>query len=233
MVSPVLINGFRAYSFSSKGELIDFAASEKKILIALNAEKVLKEDNRLKSIVNNNIGYADGIGVMLALRKKGIKNSVKMPGVELWLDIIRKFKDQKTFYVIGSTKDIIEAAVQRLKEHFPGIQILNYRDGFIKDESEKEMLKGDLLRKKPDVVFVAMGTPKQEYLMEELFDVHPAIYQGLGGSLDIYSGKLKRAPRIFIRLGLEWLFRLMKQPTRIGRQYVYLRFLVSLMLGKI
>jgi len=78
-----------------------------------------------------------------------------------------------------------------------------------------------------------MGSPKQEYLMQELFTIHPAIYQGLGGSFDVYTGHIKRSPAVFVKLGLEWFYRLLKQPARIGRQLILVKFFWKLMIGKI
>ncbi len=77
-----------------------------------------------------------------------------------------------------------------------------------------------------------MGTPKQEFLMEEFMQVHSALYQGLGGSFDVYSGKLKRAPKIFLKLKVEFLYRLLLEPKRIGRQMHLIKFLINLYLGK-
>ena len=116
---------------------------------------------------------------------------------------------------------MIEGTVNKLKNEFEGIQIVNYRNGYIQTEEEREVLIEDVVKKKPDVVFVAMGSPKQELLMEEMLERHVAIYQGLGGSFDVYTGNVKRAPKWGVDHGLEWAYRLVKQPSRIKRQ-VYL-----------
>ncbi|OFX18675.1 MAG: glycosyl transferase [Bacteroidetes bacterium GWA2_31_9] len=229
----VKLKNIQAYSFSSRKELIDLAIKEKKILIAINAEKILKKDVELQEIINNNIGYPDGVGAVWALKKKGFKKTIKIPGVELWLDIIKELHKEKSFYFIGSSDEVISMTVEKLKHDFPDINILNFRNGFIKTEEDKLNLKNDILEKKPDIVFVAMGTPKQEFLMNELLSFHSALYQGLGGSFDVYSGKVKRAPKIFIKLGVEWLYRLLKEPTRIKRQIVLVKFFWLLQTGKI
>lgn len=232
-MQQVKLNNIFAYPFSSRKELIDMAISEKKILIAINAEKILKKDNELEKIINQNIGYPDGVGAVWALKKKGYKKTIKIPGVELWLDIIKELYKTKSFYFVGSSDEVINNTVTKLKQEFQAIKILNFRNGFIKTDEDKELLKNDLIEKKPDIVFVAMGTPKQEFLMNELMKVHPALYQGLGGSFDVYSGKVKRAPKIFIALGIEWFYRLLKEPTRIKRQLVLIKFFWLLQIGKI
>lgn len=226
------IRNLHVYGFRSKNELIDFAVEEKKILVAINAEKILKDDEKLVHIINNNIGYCDGIGAVKALKQKGFKKAIKIPGVELWLDIIRKKYKEKNFYIIGSTEDVIEKCQQKLKINFPGINILGYRSGYF-NEQEIEKLKEDLIKLKPDIVFVAMGSPKQEFFMTELLNIHPALYMGLGGSFDVYVEKVKRAPKFFIALGLEWMYRLIKQPTRIKRQIVLIKFFFLLLFKKI
>ena len=197
----------------------------------MNAEKILKKDERLREIINNNIGYPDGVGAVMALKEKGI-DAVKIPGSEFWLDIIARYKDEKSFYLIGSTQEVIENTVKKLKQEYPNINILGYRDGFINTES-KEELKRILPKLKPDVVYVAQGTPRQEFLMNELIELHPALYMGLGGSFDIYGGDKKRAPKLFLDFHLEWLYRLLKEPTRFGRQLVLIRFLFLLKLKKL
>jgi len=226
-----LINGKRIYAFSSKDEFLNYINDKKKILIALNAEKLNKTDAKLDAIINDNIGYADGIGAVFALKRKGVK-AVKIAGAEFWLDIISKYSASKSFYVIGATPEIIEQTVGKLSEDFPNIQIKGYRDGFFK-EGDKEKLIAELLSKKPDVVFVAQGSPRQEVLMSELIQDYPALYMGLGGSFDVYTGLKKRAPKFFQKFGLEWFYRLVKEPTRISRQTSLLKFLIKIIFGRV
>lgn len=225
------INKLKINSFNSKDDFLEYINNQKKILVAINAEKILKEDKKLKKIINENIGYADGIGAVMALKQKGLK-AIKIPGSEFWLDIINKYQNEKSFYLIGTTTEVIENTVKKLKFQYPNITILGYQNGFI-NESQKIELKEKLQKLKPDIIFVAQGTPRQEFLMDELIKVHPALYMGLGGSFDIYGGEKKRAPKIFLKLHCEWLYRLLKEPTRIGRQIVLIKFLVLLKLGKL
>lgn len=231
MNNSAIINGVKTTAFNSKKEFLDFINDKKNILVAINAEKILKEDERLKNIINQNIGYPDGVGAVMALKKKGL-NAIKIPGSEFWLDIINRYQNEKSFYLFGTTTEVIENTVKKLKLEYPNINILGYQNGFINEEQKKE-LKEKLKDLKPDVVFVAQGTPRQEFLMDELIKTHPALYMGLGGSFDIYGGDKKRAPKIFLDLHLEWLYRLLKEPTRFGRQLVLVKFLILLKLGKL
>jgi UDP-N-acetyl-D-mannosaminouronate:lipid I N-acetyl-D-mannosaminouronosyltransferase len=227
-----LINNIKTYSPCSRDELIEFALQEKKILIAVNAEKILHSTLEMQEIINNNIGYPDGIGAVWALNKKGFKNVVKIPGCELWLDIVRKYAGEKSFYLVGSTQVVIEETVLKLTNEFPSISIKGYRNGYIKTDQEKAELKMVLVEKKPDFIFVAMGSPKQEQLMKELKEVHTAVYQGLGGSFDVYTGHVERAPKWWIDNNLEWAYRLVKQPSRLRRQLPLIKFYLLLKLNR-
>jgi len=227
------INGIKVFAFSSRDDIIQYVIKEKKSLIAINAEKILHATDQLRLIINENIGYADGIGAVWALKKKGFNQAIKIPGCELWLDIISYLYQKKTFYLVGGKEKVIQETVVKLKNDYPGIQFAGYRNGYIKTEEEKKQLLKDIKNKKPDVVFVAMGSPKQELLMQEMQNLHPAIYQGLGGSFDVYVGNVDRAPDWWINNNLEWAYRLVKQPTRIFRQYVYLEFFIKLKINRL
>jgi UDP-N-acetyl-D-mannosaminouronate:lipid I N-acetyl-D-mannosaminouronosyltransferase len=224
MNKNTIVNNLKINSFNSKNEFLEYINNQKKILVAINAEKILKEDDNLKKIINENIGYPDGVGAVMALKQKGLR-ATKIPGSEFWLDIIKRYQNEKSFYLIGTTTEVIENTVKKLKVEYPNISILGYQNGFIND-TQKIELKEKLQELKPDVVFVAQGTPRQEFLMDELIKIHPALYMGLGGSFDIYGGDKKRAPKIFLNLNCEWLYRLIKEPTRIGRQLNLVKFLI-------
>ena len=102
----------------------------------------------------------------------------------------------------------------------------------LKHEDEELNINRRYKTHKPDVVFVAMGSPKQELLMERLHQKHKATYQGLGGSFDVYTGSVKRAPNWWVNNNLEWTYRLLSQPSRIKRQIHLVRFLLNLWFGK-
>ncbi|PTX44476.1 UDP-N-acetyl-D-mannosaminouronate:lipid I N-acetyl-D-mannosaminouronosyltransferase [Christiangramia gaetbulicola] len=227
-----ILNGVQTFAPESRDSLIEFAAKGKKILVAVNAEKILHATDTSRDIINRNLGYPDGIGAVMALKQKGVKDVVKIPGCELWLDIIKTFHKEKTFYLVGGKQEIIQETVSELKRQFAGIKIVNFRNGYIKSEEERQELIKDILLKKPDVVFVAMGSPKQELLMEEMQKLHPALYQGLGGSFDVFTGNVERAPDWWVKNNLEWAYRLVKQPSRIKRQIHLVRFLYLLKMNK-
>lgn len=227
------LNGVKTYAPQSRKELITYAFKNKVILVAINAEKILHATDESRNIINRNLGYPDGVGAVWALEKKGCKDVVKLPGCELWLDIVKQYHETESFYLVGGKEDVIQKTVEQLKNTYPFINIVNFRNGYIKTDEEKNALIEDIIEKKPSIVFVAMGSPKQELLMEEIQRQHPALYQGLGGSFDVYTGNVERAPRWWIDRNLEWAYRLLRQPSRIKRQIHLVRFFVLLKLNKI
>lgn len=184
-----VLSGVRVFAPTSRRELIDYAFKQQSLLVAVNAEKVLHATDQTRSIINRNVGYPDGLGAVMGLKKKGLSSVVKIPGCELWLDIIQAHYRDKTFYLVGSKEQVITQTVEKLSAEFPGIRILNYRNGYLHSDADKHALIDDIAAKKPDVVFVAMGSPRQELLMEEMQARHSAVYQGLGGSFDVYTGR--------------------------------------------
>jgi UDP-N-acetyl-D-mannosaminouronate:lipid I N-acetyl-D-mannosaminouronosyltransferase len=232
IVKRVELNGMKVYPFSSPKQLLEFVDRNKGILVAVNAEKVTKATDETRTIVNNNIGYADGAGVVVAMHKLGHLDAVRIAGADLWLEIVKESYKEKAFYLIGGKQDVIDETIAKLKKEYEGINILGYRNGYIQTEDERNNLIHDIADKKPDVVYVAMGSPKQEFLMADMMKVHPAIYQGLGGSFDVYTGRVKRAPLWWQKHNLEFLYRFLKQPQRYRREYYRLKFLFWLMIGK-
>jgi len=227
-----IINNLQVYSPVSREELIEYAIQNKKILIAINAEKILNSTCEVRDLINQNIGYPDGIGAVLSLKRKGLNKTVKIAGCELWLEIIKLKEKDKKFYLVGGKQEVIENTVNKLKLDFPCIDIVNFRNGYINSEEEIITLEKDILSKKPDVIFVAMGSPKQELLMQRLKNVYPAVYQGLGGSFDVYTGSVKRAPEWWVKNNLEWAYRLIKQPSRIKRQLPLFKFIFYTLFNK-
>lgn len=139
----------------------------------------------------------------------------------------------KTFYLVGGKQQIINETVEKLRFEYEDIQIVGYRNGYIKTDEEKRQLIDDIVEKKPDVVFVAMGSPKQELLMEEIQRQHRAIFQGLGGSFDVYTGHVQRAPKWWVEHNLEFAYRLIKEPKRLKRQIHLIRYAWWLLIKKL
>ena len=228
----VELNGMKVFPFCSPKDLLNYVDDHKGILVSVNAEKVTKATDETRAIVNNNIGYADGAGVVVAMHKLGHPEAIRIAGCDLWLDIIRESYKEKAFYLVGGKQEVIDDTIAKLREEFLGIKIIGYRNGYIKTEGERNALIKDIAEKKPDVVYVAMGSPKQEFLMADMMAQHKAIYQGLGGSFDVYTGRVKRAPLWWQKHNLEFLYRFLKQPQRYKREFFRLKFLIWMIMGK-
>ncbi len=225
MIDPVRICGLKVYPFVNMEQLCDFLVNRSTLLIAVGAEKLLSKDHNFRRIVNNGVGYADGIGTVWALKRKGYYVP-KIRGADLWLRIIQRFNDRR-FYIVGAEEAVLTTTLEKLTIQFRP-EIVGARNGFL-DKDGFVQLKEDIRNTKPDIVFVALGSPKQEFLMEELFKIHPALYMGIGGSLDLYAGKVSPVPEWWIKIfkweGFYRHFHNLKKPKRWRRLLRLLRSL--------
>ena len=158
----------------------------------------------------------DGIGVMYGAKILGTPLKQRLPGIEFAQGLMARMARQgKSLYLLGAKPGVAEQAAERLRETYPGLVIAGTHDGYFQDDGPVT----DAIRASgADVVFVCLGAPKQELWMEKNGAATGAhLLLGLGGALDVFAGVVQRAPAIFCKLGLEWLYRLLKQPSRIGR----------------
>ena len=158
----------------------------------------------------------DGIGVMYGAKILGTPLKQRLPGIEFAQGLMARMARQgKSLYLLGAKPGVAEQAAERLRKDYPGLVIAGTHDGYFQDDGPVT----DAIRASgADVVFVCTGAPKQELWMEKNGAATGAhLLLGLGGALDVFAGVVQRAPAIFCKLGLEWLYRLLKQPSRIGR----------------
>jgi len=223
------VRGFRMYAFRTSDELLAQVGLGPGILVALNAEKLARGDPRVRDIVARGVGYPDGFGAVLALRRRSLR-SARIPGSDLWLQILRRHAGHAGVYLIGGTPDVAAAAAKQLEASIPGLRLLGARDGYF-EPGDVDLILDDVERARPQIVLVAIGSPRQELLMAQLYDRLPALYMGLGGSLDVLVGRTRRAPVLLQRLGLEWAYRFAVDPRRLPRLPAYLRFAWYLVRG--
>lgn len=223
------LNGLLTFAPSSMADLVDVASAGPGILLAVNAEKIARADPVVVAIAGAHVAYPDGIGAVLALRRRGIR-AHRLPGADLWLALIERYAASRSFYLLGATDAVVRAVVQKLRESHPEIKLW-YRSGFMSPLEEQE-LEDELRLRRPDFVFVAMGSPRQELLMQHLYTIQPAVYVGVGGSFDVFAGIKRRAPRWLQDRGLEWAYRLAREPARLRRLPSYLRFVALLGTGR-
>ncbi len=198
-------------------------------VVTPNAEimqEALENDDVKTVLLGASIVLPDGIGVVKAASILGRPLKGKVAGIEFGEALAERFaKTGNRLYLFGGKPGIAEMAAQKLIEKHPGLNICGTADGYFKDDSER---LPDILKKKPDALFVCLGAPKQElWMSKHVNDLNGTLMVGLGGSLDGYAGVVKRAPKIFVKLGLEWFYRLICQPWRLGRMMRLPKFLVS------
>lgn len=160
----------------------------------------------------------DGIGVVIASKFGKSKLKERVAGYDLIQALFEYIKDKDfTVYFFGGSPGVAEEAKEKMEFKYSGIRIIGVSDGYF-DGNKERLIIDDILEKKPDILLVGLGAPKQEtWIFENMHKLPSKILIGVGGSFDGMSGKVKRAPDIFIKLGLEWFYRLIKQPSRFFR----------------
>lgn len=192
-------------------------------IIAINPEKVIKAQNdpNLLSWLNNaRLVIPDGIGVVVAGKLLHHAQIERVPGSELMPAICEASisKGYKLF-LYGASPATIEKAVANLQTTYPGIQIVGYQDGYLAEENMQSLID-QINNSGANVLFVALGSPKQELWMDKYLHKlsNIRVCQGVGGTFDVIAGTVKRAPKFFIGIHCEWLYRLLSQPKRLLRQ---------------
>ncbi len=191
-------------------------------IVTINPE-MIELANRNKdyaNILNNaELVIPDGSGIKLALKLKGIKQE-QIPGIDFTRRILEKFAENNLpVALIGAKEEVVQKAAANLQKEIPNLNICYFRNGYF-SENDEEQIINDIKDKSPKLVLAALGAPKQEqFIFKCRKELNNAIYIGVGGSFDIWAGSVERAPKIFRKLGCEWLYRTMKQPERIKRIY--------------
>ncbi len=188
-------------------------------VVTPNPEIVLecrKNPELSKAVDEAALVIPDGIGVLYAARILGTPLRERIPGIDFASALLARLAQSGgRVYLFGAKPGVAEAAKDALLSSFPGLDICGTHDGYFSDDAP--IISG-ISDKKPDLLFVCLGAPKQELWMREnakRLDI--GLMVGLGGSLDVFAGTAQRAPEGWQRLGLEWLYRLLKEPKRIGR----------------
>lgn len=171
----------------------------------------------------------DGIGVVKGAQilKKEIKERV--PGIELMVDLLKiadKFNQKVYFY--GAKNEVIEKMIKRIKSDYPNINIVGYSNGYINDADNK--ITDEIINLEPDYIFVAKGAPLQdEWINKVIQKTDKGLFMGVGGSFDVLAGVVKRAPEIWQKLNLEWLYRIAGDPKRWKRSMALPKFVIEVL----
>ena len=213
----VKLQGLNIDSFDFENAL-EYADSVSGQVVTINPEMI---DNAVKNkqfaqiIQEAQLVIPDGVGVEIGLKILGHKVR-RIAGIEFSRNMINIFaKEGKSIGFLGAKPEIIEKAVANIKSETPEADIVYVQDGYFKDE--QKVLK-DLQEKQPKLLLVALGSPKQEEFIYKAKNILPdSLMIGVGGSFDVWSGVVQRAPEIYQKLGLEWLYRTIKEPARFKR----------------
>ncbi|RXT04513.1 WecB/TagA/CpsF family glycosyltransferase [Ammoniphilus sp. CFH 90114] len=196
-------------------------------VITANPEFVMGtlEDPELKKISEDtDLITPDGIGIVMASRWNNDPVAERVAGYDLLLRLLEEGNRQQwSFYFLGSSEEVNQLATDKIKERYPNLIVAGRHNGFFMDKEEEVIT--EINEAKPNFLIVALGAPRQEkWIYQNKHRLHTNIAVGVGGSLDVIAGKVKRAPVIWQKLNLEWLYRLISQPTRWKRQLALPKF---------
>lgn len=216
--------------------IIEKSENQSTQTITLNPEMIeLGEKNQEFSEIlkNANLIIPDGVGVKIALKIYGISQE-RIPGIEFAGRLIEYCaKNSLPVALIGAKEETMQSACQKLKEKNENLDIVYARNGYFKEDEERTIVD-EIKSRNPKLVLVALGVPKQEIFIKKYKnEFSNTIFVGVGGSFDVWSGNIKRAPKIFRKLGCEWLWRLIKEPSRFSRMFPTLPlFLFKVIINK-
>lgn len=215
----------------TKLELMDYIEKFEKVNIISGNPEVLYNGLNDDELFNNFTGnrsviIPDGIGTVVASKiiRKPVKE--KIAGIEVMEEIIKKCeKEGKAVYLLGSKEEILQGCIQNLRNKYKKLNIVGSHNGYFDLNNCQDIIK-DIRHKKPYALFVAMGSPRQDnFIINNMDNLACKIFMGVGGSFDVFSGKVNRAPKWMIDFGLEWLYRVSKEPGRIKRLISIPKFL--------
>lgn len=203
-------------------------------LVAINPEKIMKtqKDEKLKELINSaDLQIPDGIGIVYASKFKKGDIKKRVTGIDLMQNICdMSAKKGYRVFLLGAKPGVAEEASKILMERYAGLNIVGTRDGYFKEDEE---VVNYIKTFSPDILFIAMGSPKQEYwIKKNMGALNIPFLMGVGGSYDVICGNIKRAPKWMCSMGLEWLYRLIKEPWRIKRMSVLPKFLAKVVLER-
>lgn len=213
----------------SRSESVDIAAaamrgrSKPVRHVALNVAKFIKmrsDPDLAADVAESDIVGIDGMGIVWALRMFGVKGVVRVPGVDLMFDLLEWCaREGRRPFVLGARREILEEAAAAAAHQYPGLQFAGLRDGYFSPLEEADVVR-QIRESGADCLFVAMPTPRKErFLGAYAKELGVPFVMGVGGSVDILAGRLKRAPKLMQRAGLEWLHRLLQEPRRMFWRY--------------
>ncbi|RMC51054.1 glycosyltransferase [Lactobacillus sp. ESL0263] len=205
-------------------------------VVTANPEIVMSanENPEFMKILNYDADYVtpDGIGVVKAAKILGTPLKERVTGYDLFSWLMKLANERSLrVYLIGAKPKVIHAIQTKIAREYSDIQLVGAEDGYFKDDLE--VVAYQIERAEPDLVFAALGSPRQEQLLDILRkNLLPALMMGVGGSFDVFSGMVKRAPQVWQKAHLEWFYRLLKEPSRYKRMGKIPKFMVEVYKSK-
>ncbi|MDR0268735.1 WecB/TagA/CpsF family glycosyltransferase [Paenibacillus sp.] len=195
--------------------------------------KALEEPEYMQVMKNAELLVPDGTGVVWAASRTQAPVQERVAGFDLLHELMRVGEDYHwKVYLLGTTPEVIQATAERLTLDYPGVEISGFRDGYFKSDQDEEVI-AEIRKAAPDLLFVARGAETQEpWIARYKEQLGVPLMMGVGGSFDIISGKSKRAPKLFQKLRAEWLYRLLKEPTRAARMLALPKFVLKVLRDK-
>lgn len=210
---------------------------EQAFVVTANAEIIMmcQQDKEYNNIVSEqaDLVLPDGAGAVWAGRYLGNEVPERVAGFDLYNQLLKLSADKGyKAYFFGGAPGVAEAAKNKAEELYPGVQIVGCRNGYF-NETEEEAIIKEINDAAPDMLFVALGAPKQEkWLVKYRNQLKPRVLMGIGGSFDVLAGKMERAPKWMQEASLEWAFRLYKQPSRFMRMLALPKFVLKVIFCK-
>jgi N-acetylglucosaminyldiphosphoundecaprenol N-acetyl-beta-D-mannosaminyltransferase len=225
-VIGVPVTMFESYDHAVECIVERTGRREKTFCVAINPEKIFRSqsDGELRRLIGSaDFHLCDGIGVALAAAILYRRKVGRITGVQLFLELMTSAESNRLrVFLLGASPESNRGAYERLRKEYPKLAIAGRRDGYFNDDAE---VVEEINRSRPDMLFVAMGSPRQEkWIVKHREQIEAPYCMGVGGTFDVLSGRAKWAPRIIRRMGLEFLYRLIKEPKRWRRQLVLPRF---------
>lgn len=236
----VRILGIRIDKLTNQGAynkfLTFFDGKGTKTIFTPNTEIVMKaqEDEELKEVLENgDMIIPDGIGLIYASKIYGLGLSERVTGVDMMEKMLDySNKTGKSIFILGGKPGVAETAMMNIQSKYSNILSAGTMDGFFSEEEELKVVD-KINESKCDILFVALGAPKQEKWISKYQKVLTAsVAIGVGGCVDVWAGNAKRAPKIFIKFGLEWFYRLLMDPRRIFRMMSIPKFIVKVLVTR-
>lgn len=223
--------GYKIFS-DNKGELLKEIENKKRVNIISGNPEVLYNGIKNEFLKNSftkedALIIPDGVGTLLAAKINGIDITEKIAGIEVMNMLLEEARDKNLkVFLLGAKEEILIKCKEKIKENYDGINIVGSNNGFFDLDNCDDLIK-KINESKADILFVAMGAPRQEVFIEKYKDkLCCKIFMGVGGSFDVFAGNVNRAPQFMINIGMEWLYRVAKEPWRINRLGSIPKFLV-------